>query len=266
MKSHGRKSISASLQPRDLLDGPQRFVGAWTAKIITLFPDAFPGVLGASLTGKALQDGLWALETIDLRPFGEGKHRNVDDTPYGGGAGMVLRADVVGAALDQAAIGTPRDRNAWPVVYLSPRGAPFTQAKAQRWSQAQGMTMLCGRFEGVDQRVLDHYAIEEVSLGDFVMTGGEIAAQAMIDATVRLRPDVLGNAASTEEESFSDGLLEHPQFTRPAEWRGMAVPDLLTSGDHGKVADWRRKMSEQVTKARRPDLWARHKGDAPDDG
>ena len=265
MKSHGRKSITASLQPRDLMDGQQRFVGAWTAKIITLFPDAFPGVLGASLTGKALQDGLWALETIDLRPFGEGKHRNVDDTPYGGGAGMVLRADVVGAALDQAAIGTPQNRGAWPIVYLSPRGVPFTQAKAQSWSEAQGITMLCGRFEGVDQRVLDHYDIEEVSLGDFVLTGGEIAAQAMIDATVRLRPDVLGNAASTEEESFSDGLLEHPQFTRPPEWRGMGVPDVLTSGDHGKVDKWRRDMSERLTKARRPDLWARHIGDAPDD-
>jgi tRNA (guanine37-N1)-methyltransferase len=253
--SHGRKSISASLKPRDLMEGPQRFVGAWTARILTLFPESFPGVLGASLTGKALKDGLWCIEPIDLRPFGEGKHRNVDDTPYGGGAGMVLRADVLGKALDQAMRGVPRDRAKWPLVYLSPRGAPFTQAKARDWAKADGITMLCGRFEGIDQRVLDHFDIEEVSLGDFVLTGGEIAAQAMIDATVRLRPEVLGNAESTEEESFSNGLLEHPQYTRPAEWRGLGVPEVLTSGDHGKVDAWRQEMSEALTKERRPDLW-----------
>lgn len=192
-KSHGRVSISASLKPTDLMEGSRRLVGAWTAKIITLFPDAFPGTLGLSLTGKALDMGLWALETIDLRPFGEGRHKNVDDTPAGGGAGMVLRADVVAKALDQAAIGTPVDRAAWPVIYLSPRGRPFDQATARRLSQAQGITLLCGRFEGVDERVLEHYRIEEISLGDFVLTGGEIAAQALIDATVRLIPRVLGN-------------------------------------------------------------------------
>jgi tRNA (guanine37-N1)-methyltransferase len=227
-----------------------KLVGAWTAKIITLFPEVFPGVLGASLTGKALKDGLWALETIDLRIFGEGKHRNVDDTPYGGGAGMVLRADIVAKALDFAGQTTPPDRAKWPIIYLSPRGAPFTQAKARQWSQAEGITLLCGRFEGVDQRVLDAYEIEEVSLGDFVLTGGEIAAQAMLDATIRLREGVLGNEASTDEESHSNGLLEHPQYTRPAEWRGLGVPDVLTCGDHGKVAEWRRAQSE------RPDLWS----------
>ena len=184
-----------------------RLAKTWTAQIITLFPQAFPGVLGASLTGKALQDRKWALDTIDLRAFGDGKHKNVDDTPAGGGAGMVLRADVVGKAIDHAAANAPQGR---PIVYLSPRGKPFTQAKAQEWSQGSGVILLCGRFEGVDQRVLDHYNIEEVSLGDFVLTGGEIAAQAMIDATVRLLPEVLGNAASTEEESHSKGLLEHP--------------------------------------------------------
>ena len=168
-----------------------------------------------------------ALEALDLRSFGAGKHRNVDDTPAGGGAGMVLRPDVLGRAIDTARAGKPDAIEAWPIVYLSPRGAPFTQARARSWSRAQGVTMLCGRFEGIDQRVLDHYPIEEISLGDFVMTGGELAAQAMIDATVRLLPGVLGNAASTEDESFSQGLLEHPQYTRPAQWRGRAIPDVL---------------------------------------
>lgn len=256
-KSHGRLSISASMTPRDLMSPTPRLRGAWTAKIITLFPDAFPGVLGQSLTGKALDQGLWALETIDLRRFGEGKHRNVDDTPAGGGAGMVLRPDVVGAAMDHAAKGTPHERGDWPVIYLSPRGRPFDQATAQRLSQAQGATFLCGRFEGVDQRVLDEYQVEEISLGDFVMTGGELAAQAMIDATVRLLPNVLGNQASTEEESHSNGLLEHPQYTRPTNWRGRTIPDVLLSGNHGKVAEWRQEQSHALTRARRPDLWAK---------
>ncbi len=234
--------------------------GAWKAKVITLFPNCFPGVLGESLTGKALQEGLWQLEPIDLRPFGEGKHRNVDDTPAGGGAGMVLRADVLGRAIE-AAQQTAKGR--WPILYLSPRGAPFTQAMAQNLAQADGVTLLCGRFEGVDERVIEQYDIQEVSLGDFVLTGGEIAAQALIDATVRLIPNVLGNQASTEEESFSNGLLEHPQYTRPAAWKGRDIPAILTSGDHAKVADWRHKMSQALTKARRPDLWARYKDKTP---
>ncbi len=254
-KSHGRLTISASLQPRDLR-APQRVKGAWCARIITLFPEAFPGTLGLSLTGKALDMGLWALETIDLRPFGLGKHRNVDDTPAGGGAGMVLRADVVAAALSQAQRGTPPDRGRWPIVFLSPRGKPFTQAKARQWAAAEGLTLLCGRFEGVDQRVIDAYGIEEVSLGDFVMTGGEIAAQAMIDATVRLIPGVLGNHASTEEESFSEGLLEHPQFTKPPVWEGREIPPVLLSGNHAEIAKWRRAEAEALTRTRRPDLWA----------
>lgn len=254
-KSHGRLSISASLKPRDLMAEKPRLKGAWRAKIITLFPQAFPGVLGQSLTGKALDQGLWALETLDLRPYGEGKHRNVDDTPAGGGAGMVLRADVVHRALSDAQEGTVADRADWPVVYLSPRGKRFDQATAQRWAGAQGLTMLCGRFEGVDQRVLDHHNVEEISLGDFVMTGGEIAAQAMIDATVRLIPGVLGNEASTDEESHSNGLLEHPQYTRPATWMGKPIPDVLMSGHHGEIAKWRRQMGEDLTRDRRPDLW-----------
>ncbi|MGB8623046.1 MAG: tRNA (guanosine(37)-N1)-methyltransferase TrmD, partial [Paracoccaceae bacterium] len=169
--------------------------------------------------------------------------------------GMVLRPDVVGAALRQAATGTPDDRARWPVIYLSPRGRPFDQAMAHRFARAEGMTLLCGRFEGVDQRVLDHFGVEEVSLGDFVLTGGEIAAQALIDATVRLIPRVLGNQASTEEESFSDGLLEHPHYTRPAVWEGREIPDILLSGHHAKIASWRRAMAERLTKERRPDLW-----------
>lgn len=254
-KSHGRKSISVSLKPQDLLTPRPRLKGAWTAKVITLFPGAFPGVLGESLTGKALDQGLWALETLDLRTFGEGRHRNVDDTPAGGGAGMVLRPDILGRALSTAAIGTPPERAKWPVVYLSPRGAPFTQARAQAWAEADGITLLCGRFEGVDERVLEHFGIEEVSLGDFVLTGGEIAAQALIDATVRLIPRVLGNQASTEEESFSSGLLEHPHYTRPAVWKGRAIPEILLSGHHARITDWRRDMAERLTKERRPDLW-----------
>ena len=192
LKSHGRLSIAASAGPRELM-ADLRVKGAWRVKVITLFPDSFPGTIGLSLTGKALETGLWTLEALDLRLYGEGKHRNVDDTPAGGGAGMVLRADVVGEALTDAAIGTSSDRSKWPVVYLSPRGKPFDQAMAQNWAAADGLTLLCGLFEGVDQRVLDEYAVQEVSLGDFVLTGGEIAAQALIDATVRLIPRVIGN-------------------------------------------------------------------------
>lgn len=257
-RPHGTRAISTSLRPRDLM-AEVALQGTWRARIITLFPEAFPGTLGLSLTGKALEAGIWALETIDLRPFGIGKHRNVDDTPAGGGAGMVLRPDVVGAALDHAARGTP-ERAKWPVVYLSPRGRPFTQALARNWAQAKGITMLCGRFEGVDERVLQHHQVEEVSLGDFVMTGGEIAAQAMLDATVRLLPDVLGNQHSAEEESFSGGLLEFPQYTRPAAWRGLTIPEVLQSGHHGRIAQWRREASETITRERRPDLWRARTG------
>ncbi len=268
-KSFGRKSITATLKPRDLMAEIPHLKGAWVAKVITLFPEVFPGVLGASLTGKALKEGLWQLQTIDLRPFGEGRHRNVDDTPAGGGAGMVLRADVVDKALQKAQQGTPTDRTKWPVIYLSPRGRPLTQAMAQRFAQADGITLLCGRFEGIDERIIEEYAIEEVSLGDFVLTGGEIAAQALIDATVRLIPRVLGNQASTEEESFSDGLLEHPQYTKPSVWKGRAIPEILLSGHHAKISDWRKAMAERLTKERRPDLWraycAKHDRDPEED-
>lgn len=246
-KSHGRLSIRASAQPRDLMAEPQ-VSGAWTAQVITLFPEAFPGVLGLSLTGKALAEGLWNLRTTDLRPFGAGKHRNVDDTPAGGGAGMVMRADVMDAALREAG-------GALPVIYLSPRGKPFTQERARALANGPGMTMICGRFEGVDQRVLDAHHVEEISIGDYVLTGGELAAQVLIDATVRLIPRVLGNHESLAEESFSDGLLEHPQYTKPALWEGRAIPEVLLSGNHAAIASWRRDMAERLTKERRPDLW-----------
>ena len=248
----GRKRIQVSVKPRELMTPTPELLGVWTARIITLFPTAFPGVLGESLTGKALKDGLWQMQTIDLREFGDGKHRNVDDTPTGGGAGMVLRADVMGKAIDHAMTGASGH---WPLIYFSPRGKPMSQTMAQELARADGVTMICGRFEGLDERVLAHYPIREVSLGDFVMTGGEIAAQAMIDATVRLLPGVLGNAASTEQESFSEGLLEHPQYTRPAEWRGLGVPAVLTSGHHGEIDRWRQEQAEAITRERRPDLW-----------
>jgi len=257
-KSHGRLAIRPSLKPRELMSHTPDLAGVWKAKVITLFPEAFPGVLDRSLTGKALQEGLWQLQTIELRGYGIGKHKDVDHPPAGGGAGMVLKADVVGPALDDARRGTPMNPKAWPVVYMSPRGKPFTQQMAQEFSKAQGMTILCGRFEGVDERVLEEYNVQEVSLGDFVLTGGEIAAQAVIDATVRLLPDVLGNADSTVDESHSNGLLEHPQYTKPAEWQGRKIPDVLLSGHHGNVNKWRQDMSEKLTQERRPDLWEKH--------
>lgn len=271
-RSHGRMSLAGRVtslrRPRDLME-EKPTSQAWTANIVTLFPEAFPGVLGLSLLGKARDEGLWAYNTFDLRPYGVGKHRNVDDTPAGGGAGMVLRADVVAAAISDASAGAPADRTKWPIIYMSPRGKPFDQAMARRFSEADGMTILCGRFEGVDQRVLDHFDIEEVSIGDFVLTGGEIAAQVLIDATVRLIPRVLGNQASTEEESFSDGLLEHPQYTRPALWEGRAIPEILQSGHHAKIEAWKRGEAERLTKERRPDLWrawcAAHNRDPDED-
>lgn len=250
-RSHARQSVQASLKPRELMQDKPNYADVWQARVVTLFPELFPGVLGASLTGKALQDGRWQLHTHDLRRFGIGKHRNVDDTPAGGGAGMVMRADVVGPAIEAA---QAHARGRWPILYMSPRGRRFDQAMARDLAECAGVTMLCGRFEGVDERVIEHYGITEVSLGDFVMTGGELAAQAMIDAIVRLLPGVLGNAESTVEESHSDGLLEHPQYTRPAIWQGREIPDILMSGNHKKIADWRRKMSVDLTKSRRPDL------------
>ncbi|MBV2359714.1 tRNA (guanosine(37)-N1)-methyltransferase TrmD [Thalassococcus sp. CAU 1522] len=256
-KSHGRKTIRASAVPRDLMSAVPELARAWSAQVITLFPEAFPGILGLSLTGKALKDGVWQLSTVALRDYGEGRHRNVDDTPAGGGAGMVLRADVMGRAVDTALGRAPRGA---PLVYLSPRGKPFDQATARRFAAAPGIVMICGRFEGLDQRVIDHYDIEELSIGDYVLTGGELAAQAVLDATVRLLPGVLGNADSTQEESFSDGLLEHPQYTRPAAWRGRPIPDILLSGNHAAISAWRREQARALTRDRRPDLLEKNGG------
>ena len=248
----GRKTIRPTLRPQELMTDAPDLAGVWTAQILTLLPDAFPGILGDSLLGRALKDDLWQLQVTDLRRYGEGKHRNVDDTPAGGGAGMVLRADVLEKALRDVRSGA---RGNMPLIYLSPRGRPMTQALMQKLSQADGVTLLCGRFEGIDERVIEHFDMIEVSLGDFVMTGGEIAAMALIDATVRLIPRVLGNQLSTVEESFSDGLLEHPHYTKPADWHGRTIPDVLLSGHHGRITDWRRAQAERLTKERRPDLW-----------
>ena len=248
-RSHGTKSIRASARPRSLMDAPAP--GVWDARVVTLFPEAFPGILGLSLTGQALANRVWSLRTVALRDFGLGRHRAVDAPPAGGGAGLVLRADVVGPALEAA--GGPG-----PILYLSPRGRPFDQARARALAAGPGAALLCGRFEGVDQRALDAFGVEEVSLGDFVLTGGELAAQVVLDATVRLLPGVVGNAASLEEESFAQGLLEHPHYTKPAEWAGRAIPDVLLSGHHGRVAAWRRAQAERLTQERRPDLWNAH--------
>lgn len=225
----------------------------WTARILTLYPDMFPGPLGASITGRALADGLWGLETVQLRDFATDRHRSVDDTPAGGGAGMVLKPDVAARALDATESG--HSRADWPVIYLSPRGRPFTHGMARRIAAGAGVTLFCGRFEGLDERVIAARDIVEISLGDFVLTGGEIAAMGLIDACVRLIPRVLGNPESPVEESFSSGLLEHPQYTRPTVWEGHAIPEILLSGHHGRIAAWRREQAERITKERRPDLW-----------
>jgi tRNA (guanine37-N1)-methyltransferase len=221
----------------------------WRATVLTLFPDMFPGPIGASLLGKALEKNLWSLDVRDIREHGLGKHRTVDDTPSGGGPGMVMRADVACAALDAAANGTPQ-------IYLSPRGKPLTQARVRELSAGRGVTLLCGRFEGLDQRAIEARNLEEISVGDFVLAGGEIAAMALIEASVRLIPGVLGAEASPSEESFENGLLEYPQFTRPQSFEGRDIPSVLTGGNHSEIAKWRRSQAESLTKARRPDLWA----------
>ncbi|MEH6809157.1 MAG: tRNA (guanosine(37)-N1)-methyltransferase TrmD [Hyphomonas oceanitis] len=220
------------------------------ATLITLVPDAFPGPLGVSILGRAEEKGLWAHETVDLRSFGVGKHRNVDDTPAGGGAGMVLRPDVAAAAIDSVAL------EGRPLVYLSPRGKPFDQTKAHEWARGPGVVFFCGRFEGLDERVIEARGMEEVSLGDFVLAGGEVAAMAFIEATVRLLPGVAGNEASLTEESFEHGLLEHPHYTMPREWEGRPTPEVLLSGDHKRIEEWRRNSAKALTKQRRPDLYA----------
>jgi tRNA (guanine37-N1)-methyltransferase len=223
----------------------------WRATVLTLFPDMFPGPLGVSLAGKALATGLWALEARDIRDSATDRHRSVDGTPAGGGPGMVLRADILAAAIDAANIAAGRPR-----LLMSPRGRPLTQSLARELADSPGPLIVCGRFEGVDQRVIDARNLEEVSIGDYVLSGGEIAAMAVIDACVRLLPGVMGKAESASEESFSTPLLEYPQYTRPQLFEGHPIPEILTSGDHAKVAAWRTAEAEALTRARRPDLWA----------
>ena len=226
---------------------------AFTATVLTMFPEAFPGPLGVSLIGTAWREqGLWRLETVDIRGFSADKRGFLDDTPAGGGPGQVMRADVIAAALDSV------DVAGRPLLYMSARGRPLTQARVREWAETPGIVVLCGRFEGVDQRVLDARGFEEVSVGDAVLAGGEAAAMVAIEACVRLVPGVLGKAESLSEESFEDGLLEHPQYTRPRTFEGLDIPEVLLSGDHAKIAEWRRKMREQTTRERRPDLWDRY--------
>ena len=219
------------------------------ASVLTLFPEMFPGSLGLSLAGRALEAGVWSLEAVDIRDFATDRHRSVDDTPSGGGAGMVMRADVVAKAVDAV------HRAGQPLVYLSPRGKPLTQARVRELAAGPGVTLLCGRFEGLDQRVIDARVMEEISLGDFILSGGEPAALALLDAVVRLLPGVMGKEASGEDESFEGGLLEYPQYTRPQVFEGREIPEILTSGDHGRIKAWRRAQAEEATKLRRPDLW-----------
>jgi tRNA (guanine37-N1)-methyltransferase len=222
----------------------------WRALVLTLFPEMFPGPLGASLAGQAREAGIWSLEALQIRDFGLGKHRQVDDTPAGGGAGMVLRADVLGPAVDHALTLSPDA----PLIYLSPRGTPLTQSLARDLAEGPGVTLLAGRFEGVDERVIQTKRLKEISIGDYVLAGGELAAMVLIEACVRLLPGVVGAAESLSEESFEQGLLEHPQYTKPRDWCGRTIPEVLLSGDHKKIADWRRAEAERLTADRRPDL------------
>lgn len=222
----------------------------WRASVLTIFPDMFPGPLGLSLAGKALNKGLWALDISDIRDHATDRHRSVDDTPAGGGPGMVMRADVLAQAVDAVSDGRPG-------LLMSPRGVPLTQARVAALAQGPGAVLLCGRFEGVDQRLIDGRGLEEVSVGDYVLSGGELAAMALLDACVRLLPGVMGKEASGQDESFSDGLLEYPQYTRPQVWEDRPIPDVLVSGDHAKIDAWRRAEAERLTRERRPDLWAK---------
>jgi len=223
----------------------------WTATVLTLFPEMFPGPLGLSLAGRALTSGLWLLETRNIRDYATDRHRSVDDTPAGGGPGMVLRADILARAIDAADV-----NRAHPHLLMSPRGAPLTQARVRDLAEGPGPLIVCGRFEGVDERIIAARGLEEVSVGDYVLSGGEIAAMALIDACVRLLPGVMGEALSQAEESFSEGLLEYPQYTRPQDFEGRTIPEVLLSGDHARIDAWRRAQAEALTRSRRPDLWA----------
>lgn len=230
------------------------------AVVLTLFPEMFPGVLGASLAQKAKDQAIWTLETVNIRDFATDKHATVDDTPYGGGAGMVMRPDVVDAAIEAAWPGSG------PLIYLTPRGRVLDQKRMREIAAEPGVTLICGRYEGIDQRVLEARDVEEVSLGDFILSGGEVAAMTLLDAVIRLLPGVVGCETSLTEESFETGLLEYPLYTRPPVWQGREIPEILTSGHHAKVAEWRREQAEAVTKARRPDLWAAYQAELAEKG
>jgi len=225
----------------------------FAATVLTLYPDMFPGPLGTSLAGRALGEGKWSLDAVNIRDFAIDKHRTVDDTPAGGGAGMVLRADVVASALDSVADGRP-------ILAMTPRGRPLTQARVRDLAAGPGAILLCGRFEGFDERLFDARPIEAVSVGDYVLSGGEMGALVLLDACIRLLPGVMGAPSSGDEESFESGLLEYPHYTRPVEWEGRTIPEVLRSGDHAKIAAWRKSMAEADTRLRRPDLWERHEG------
>ena len=226
----------------------------FTACLLTLYPEMFPGPLGVSLAGRAADEGKWALETLQIRDFATDRHKSVDDTPAGGGAGMVLRADVLGRALDAAIAAHPDT----PILAMTPRGRPLTQARVREIAAGPGVIVLCGRFEGFDERIFEARAIEEVSIGDIVLSGGEPAALMLLDACIRLLPGVMGAASSGEEESFENGLLEYPHYTRPNDWEGRMIPEVLRSGDHAKIAAWRKAKAEDDTRLRRPDLWEAH--------
>jgi tRNA (guanine37-N1)-methyltransferase len=231
----------------------------WRASVLTIFPELFPGPLGASLAGKALSQKIWSCEAIDIRDFAADKHRSVDDTPAGGGPGMVMRADVLARAIDAAA---PAN-DSRPRIVLTPRGKPLLQSRVRELAGAPGLVLVCGRFEGMDERVIERRALEEISIGDYVLSGGEIAALVLLDACVRLLPGVMGTEASHVEESFEAGLLEYPHYTKPQDFEGRPIPEVLNSGHHGKVAAWRREQAERATRERRPDLWARRKDETP---
>ncbi|MFD1106690.1 tRNA (guanosine(37)-N1)-methyltransferase TrmD [Sphingobium olei] len=237
---------------------------SFTAQVLTLYPEMFPGPLGLSLAGRALAEGKWSCAPIHIRDFATDKHRTVDDTPAGGGAGMVLRADIVARAVDYALAARPD----LPVLAMTPRGAPITQARVRALAEGPGATILCGRFEGFDERIFDARPIEQVSMGDIILSGGEMAALLLLDACVRLLPGVMGAASSGVEESFETGLLEYPHYTRPVDWEGRTIPEVLRSGDHAKIAAWRKQRAEDDTRLRRPDLWERHIGvrDQPPSG
>ena len=267
--------MSEDAAPREApLETPQ--YGPWTARVLTLFPEMFPGPLGLSLAGRALERGIWALDVLDIRDFARDNHRAVDDAPFGGGAGMVMRPDVLDAALVAAKARAAKESAAKgpgvqgssgvPVVYLSPRGRLLDRELARELARGPGAILLCGRYEGVDERVLEAHGIAEVSIGDYVLSGGEPAALVLMDTVVRLLPGVMGNQDSPAEESFERGLLEYPHYTRPAEWQGRKVPEVLISGHHEKVRQWRQAQAERITEQRRPDLWARYLKDRDDEG